>query len=77
MIVYTLQIGHGINNKMIRLEHSEIVSAPNLLGGITQAKTVINAGTWARDSNFVQLLEELDGDSRVVWFRPIEAIKGL
>jgi hypothetical protein len=77
MKIYTLQIGTGINSKMSRLEHSETLSAETLRQAVATARETIRAKSWGPQSNLVQLVEELGDDSRVMWFRPIEAVIGL
>lgn len=74
MKVYTLQIGTGDGKTIEALEHSETLGGKDLVEAIAKAKAIIQKGTWQPDSNSVRLLEELDGDSRIMWVRPLEVI---
>ncbi len=74
MKVYTYQIGTGQGSEIDILEHSETISAADLPAAILNAHEITRAKKWRPDSNIVRLLEELDEDSQLMWFRPIEVV---
>jgi hypothetical protein len=73
--VYTLQIGSGGGETIEALEHAETFGADDLVQAIVKAKTIIQKRSWHPDSNTVRLLEEFDGDSRLMWVLPLEVIR--
>ena len=73
--VYTYQIGDGDGKTIVALSHSETLGANDLPEAIAKAKTITNSRAPRATENTVRLLEELDADSRVMWVRPIEAVR--
>lgn len=73
MKVYTYQIGTASENELHTLAHSETVWAEDLPSAIAKAKELTRTKYADTNANMVRLLEELDGDSRIMWFRPKSA----
>jgi hypothetical protein len=74
MKIYTYQIGTATGNEIHTLAHSETIYAPSLVEAIEIARETTRSKYALTDANMVRLLEELDGDSQVMWFRPKEAL---
>ncbi|WP_187429603.1 hypothetical protein ROLI_024920 [Roseobacter fucihabitans] len=75
MNIYTLQVGSGQDNDMQSLVHSETVGGEDLTDAIGKAKKIVRSGTWGPDANLVRLLHETGEDSKVMCFRPMEAVR--
>lgn len=74
MKTYTYQIGTADGDHLHTLAHSETLAAADLLEAIKAAKELTRTKYSNSDANMVRLLEELDGDSRIMWFRPKDAV---
>lgn len=75
MKVYTFQIGDGNGQDIEAVLHAETLGADNLVQAIAKAKAITNARPWRKDENTVRLFEELEGDSQIMWFRPVEIVR--
>jgi hypothetical protein len=77
MKVYTYQIGpaKGDVADLAHISHSETVGAADLLEAIEKARTITNRRLPTPTETRVKLLEEVDGDSILVWFRPVSSVR--
>lgn len=75
--VYTYQIGpaQGDGSDLEFISHAETIYAEDLIAAIAKAHEITNERTPVKEETRVRLLEELDGDSIIMWFRPVGVIR--
>jgi hypothetical protein len=75
MQLFTLEIGLGEHRLVKTLEYSRSINAEHLVEAIIMAKEIFARGLWSPSSNVARLLNESNGENRVVWFRPTAVLR--
>lgn len=75
--VYTYQIGpaQGDGSDLEFISHAETIYAEDLVAAIAEAREITIGRPSVEKETRVRLLEELDGDSIIMWFRPVGGIR--
>lgn len=65
---YKYQIGTGDAPDIMNVAHSETITASSLDDAIRRAREISRTAAAGQDANVVRLLEEHDGEVRIVWY---------